>query len=154
KNLKLMDSKKRHTHVAIGKAEEQLASLMQYEEVDDEPEPDEEESAPDPEINIPLLAQQLQETFRIRMELERDMRTQENELTTTSSQVEALRQRIDNAETLIVNSILTEEERNSSLALNRLLESGLCPACGTKQLELQEIARRHARSAQCVLCGS
>jgi predicted RNA-binding Zn-ribbon protein involved in translation (DUF1610 family) len=155
KNLKLMDSKKRHTHVAIGKADEQLASLMEYQEDDDTTEvadvEDDEATAP---VDVTALAQQLQEIFRLRMELERDLKDQERSLSETSSAVEELRQRIDNAETLIINSVLSEEERNSSLALNRLVENGICPACGTKQLELQELARRHARSAQCVLCGS
>ncbi len=55
---------------------------------------------------------------------------------------------------MVVNNILTDEERNSSLALNRLLESATCPACGTRQLALQETARRNAQLAQCILCGS
>ena len=153
KNLKLMDSKKRHTHVAIGKADEQLASLMQY---DDEvsTELDEEAESETPELDIAAIAQQLQDIYKTRLELERDLHNQEAALTMTSSDVESLRQRIDSAEALIVNNILTEEERNSSLALNRLLESATCPACGTRQLALQEIARRNARLAQCVLCGS
>ena len=154
KNLKLMDSKKRHTHVAIGKADEQLASLMEYqaEEAEEAAEP-EGDDAEEP-VDVTALAQQLQELFRVRMELERDLKNQEQFLTKTSSAVEELRQRIDNAETLIINSVLTETERSNSLALNSLVENGTCPACGTRQLELQELARRHARSAQCVLCGS
>jgi Zn ribbon nucleic-acid-binding protein len=153
KNLKLMDSKKRHTHVAIGKADDQLASLMEYETEDSEK--SEDESEPDtPEVDSTILAQQLQDIYKARLELERDLHNQEAALTTTSSEVESLRKRIDSAEALIVNNILTDEERNSSLALNRLLESATCPACGTRQLALQEVARRNAQLAQCVLCGS
>jgi hypothetical protein len=153
KNLKLMDSKKRHTHVAIGKADEQLASLMEYQDEEPESDADAEDDAPEP-VDIPALAQQLQELFRVRMELERDLRAQEAFLTNASSTVEELRQRIDNAETIIVNNVLSETERSNSLALHSLVENGICPACGTKQLELQELARRHDRAAQCVLCGS
>ena len=62
KNLKLMDSKKRHTHVAIGKADEQLASLMEYEEEDAaEPDTDEPEDA---EIDTNAIAQQLQDVYK------------------------------------------------------------------------------------------
>lgn len=152
KNLKLMDSKKRHTHVAIGKAEEQLASLMEYEEEGTETEEDDHPQMP--EGDTTSLAQQLQDIYKARLELERDLRNQEVALTGTSSEVEGLRKRIDSAEALVINAVLTEEERNSSLALNRLLENATCPACGTRQLALQETARRNARLAQCVLCGS
>lgn len=153
KNLKLMDSKKRHTHVAIGKADEQLASLMEYEE-EDAPAPDEDDELVVQEVDTNAIAQQLQDVYKARLELERDLRNQEGTLTATSSEVEAFRKRIDGAEALVINSILTDEERNSSLALNRLLESATCPACGTRQLALQETARRNAQLAQCILCGS
>jgi len=153
RNLKLMDSKKRHTHVAIGKADDQLATLMEYEEESTE-EPDGDGDSEGLEVDTTALAQQLQDIYRARLELERDLRNQEAALTATSSEVESLRRRIDSAEAMIVNNVLTDEERNSSLALNRLLESATCPACGTRQLALQEIARRNAQLAQCVLCGS
>src|ERR1022692_736959 len=126
KNLKLMDSKKRHTHVAIGKADEQLASLMQYED-EASAEPDEEEESQTPEFDTAAIAQQLQDIYKTRLELERDLHNQEAALTMTSSDVESLRRRIDSAEALIVNNILTEEERNSSLALNRLLKAPRAP---------------------------
>jgi hypothetical protein len=64
-----MDSKKRHTHVAIGKADDQLASLMEY---DDEAsaEPDEEEESETPELDTAGIAQQLQGIYKTRLELE------------------------------------------------------------------------------------
>ncbi len=94
KNLKLMDSKKRHTHVAIGKADDQLASLMEYEDESAE-EPDKGDGSKDLQIDTTALAQQLQDIYKTRLELERDLRNQEAALTVTSSEVESLRKRID-----------------------------------------------------------
>lgn len=50
--------------------------------------------------------------------------------------------------------MLHKEEELNDLALQKLTTRGICPACGTSQRSLQDIALKYAQEHKCTLCGS
>jgi hypothetical protein len=153
--LKLLDSKKRHLRVAINKADEQISSLLEYDETDvgnvEESEPD----APASDGNsLPELVKRLSEVARKRGESDRRWRSALEDLSRTSDQLDAVRAEVETAEAGLIRNFLAETERNSNLALSKLLENAICPACGEVHTGLAERARAHVRNQTCALCGS
>lgn len=155
--LKFIDSKKRHLHVAVGKAQEQIESLMEYEDCDEEAEEiveePEEESPKADEEQLPNLVSQLNELVRKRTEAERKARGLAADLSRVSACIDELREQIETAEAGLVANFLSETEREQNLALAKLVDGDICPACGQKHAGLAAIARKHLRESRCVLCG-
>lgn len=151
-----MDSQKRHIHVALGKAEKEISSLMQYDDQLDEGREDEESpnlASGDGE-NLSNLVNELQQIVKQRIASEREAQDVAQSLSAISDETESLRERIEQSEAALIVTFLSEQERESVLALHKMAENGICPVCGTWQPELQAIAHRHAQSHQCLLCGS
>jgi hypothetical protein len=151
--LKQMDSKKRHIHVALGKAQAHLASLMEFEEEATDGENVAEISIVPPQ-DIARAVEELRQAGKESLaaaELTQTARTQRSEL---SIEVESLNERIELAEASLIESFLSTQERASSLALYKLIENGVCPACGTVDPELRATAEKNAREQHCMLCGS
>lgn len=154
--LQQMDSHKRHIHVALGKAQEQLASLMEYEDGTSDVSEEEEPKRPTQGAvaELPALVAQLQSVARRRLSLERELRTRSAELSSVSTRLEVLREQVERAEAALIDSFLSDEERELGLALHKLLHNAVCPACGTRQPELQAAAQHFAQTSRCTLCGS
>lgn len=153
--LKLLDSKKRHIHVALGKAENELASLMEYDEESDEESNEVNEVAHDAaEQRLPALVAQLNEVRQKRTDSERRGRSAMADLSRVSATLERLREEVESAEAGLVANFLAETEREQNLALAKLVQSTICPACGQKHSELADRARKFLREHRCVLCGS
>src|SRR5664280_2167540 len=153
--LKLLDSKKRHIHVALGKAESELARLMEFEEGEPEDgEEDQAEGTAEMEERLPGLVAQLNEVGRKRADAERRARTAMADLGRVSGEIDLLREEIENAEAGLVANLLSETERDQGLALAKLVQNTICPACGRKHAELADRARKFLRDHRCVLCGS
>jgi hypothetical protein len=151
--LKQMDSKKRHIHVALGKAEANLANLMEFDEEEGDEVSVEETSIIAP-VNIAEAVEELRQAGKESLaaaELTQAARSQLSEL---SIEVESLNERIELAEASLMESFLSTQERESSLALFKLIENGVCPACGTVDAELRALAEKNARAQHCMLCGS
>jgi hypothetical protein len=149
-----MDSKKRHIHVALGKAQASLSSLMEYEGEDlDQVELD---MAPGPasSLDIAGAVEELRRISKERLSAEELVQTARQKLSELSIEVESLHEQIEIAEASLIESFLSEEEREKSLALHKLLENGICPACGTVDPELRSLAEKNAHAQSCLLCGS
>lgn len=154
--LKLLDSKKRHIHVALGKAENELATLLEYdqEETDEETEGVQEVGTQAQEERLPGLVAQLNEVGRKRADAERRGRGATADLSRVSAMLERLREEVETAEAGLVANFLAETEREQNLALAKLVQSTICPACGQKHADLADRARKFLRDHRCVLCGS
>jgi predicted RNA-binding Zn-ribbon protein involved in translation (DUF1610 family) len=156
--LKLLDSKKRHIHVALGKAGSELATLLEYdqEEADEESEAegDDEADAEQQEGRLPRLVTELNEVGRKRADAERRGRGAMADLSRVSADIDRLREEIEVAEAGLVANFLSETEREQNLALAKLVQSAICPACGQKHADLADRARKYLRGHRCVLCGS
>ncbi len=148
--LRNMDSQKRHIHVQLGKVEDQLSQMP----------PTSSSVAVSTEMphshqdDVHGLVPQLRAVFREKQTIEKDIRVRHQELNAISADIDPLREEIERSEAALVESFLTDAERSTYLALHKLAENGICPACGTKQQELQAQAARNARDHRCMLCGS
>lgn len=156
--LKLLDSKKRHIHVALGKAENELARLLEYEEVEPgQEEAEEEAEAPvdeQAEERLPELVARLNDVGRKRLDADRRARGAIADLSRVSAVIDRLRESVEAAEAGLVANFLAESEREQNLALAKLVQGKICPACGQKHAELADRARKYLRDHRCVLCGS
>jgi predicted RNA-binding Zn-ribbon protein involved in translation (DUF1610 family) len=156
--LKLLDSKKRHIHVALGKAQHELSRLLEYEEVEPGQEEEEEEAeAPvneQAEERLPELVARLNDVGRKRLDADRRARGAIADLSRVSAEIDRLRESVEAAEAGLVANFLAESEREQNLALAKLVQGTICPACGQKHAELADRARKFLRDHRCVLCGS
>lgn len=156
--LKFLDSKRRHIRVALNRAAEEIASLLEYEESESDAETAENEEGDETEDSeedrLPTLASELSEIAQKRIDAESRMRTALSDLSRTSDTVDKLRQEIEAAEAGLVDQFLAETEKDHNLPLAKLIESAICPACGQRHLGLAELARKHLRAGCCALCGS
>jgi hypothetical protein len=152
--LKKLDSKKRHTHVALGKIQTSLTSLMETEEqVQEKQEGD--DSVPFlPPPDIASWVEELRRAGKESMAAEESVRTLRRALSEQSLVAEELHERIESTEAAMISALLSKQERESSLPLHKLLENAVCPACGTVDFELRAIAEKNAREHGCLLCGS
>lgn len=146
--IKELDSQMRHIHVAIGKVKEQINA----------PERLASQSIPtessENETNYEQLTQQLHSQTLRRVELEIKLKDASDSLSAISTEIEGLRDEEENAEGALISHLLREHESTNNLALSKLRDRGICPACGTKQKTLQDEALEHLRKHQCMLCGS
>jgi len=152
-SLQKLDSKKRHTRVAINKAESELTSLIEYDETVDAPD----EPSTEPAVSLAALNEALrdwQTRARERVRAEREVQTFAKNLNSITREIEALQEQIDAEESAIILRLLDQHERDTRLPLQKLVERGICPACGTEQPTLQGIAIEHLRRRGCALCGS
>ncbi|MHC5055811.1 MAG: ATP-binding protein, partial [Planctomycetota bacterium] len=153
-DLKQMDSRKRHIHVALGKAGKEVERLLEYEDETLEEESEEQEEAPgERPVDLEGLVAQLRQVASQRSSVQRDMQDAARDLARASGEVDELRSQIEEAEASLVSSFLGEEERASNLALHKLLENAICPACGTRQPDLRGQAHERVLEHQCWLCG-
>jgi len=153
--LKQLDSKKRHLHVALGKAEGELARLLEYdEEEDEEPTEVNEADVQDIEERLPVLVAKLNEVGRKRADAERRARGAMADLSRVSAELDRLREEVESAEAGLIANFLAETEREQGLALAKLVQTAICPACGQRHGELADRARKFLRDHRCVLCGS
>ncbi len=149
--LKNIDSEKRHIHVALVKitseikrqnaeqAEEGKSNIIKSNTT---------------KLDLDRLINQLQNAARNRRRLQTRVDTIADELSDISTQVEALRTEIEHTEATLIATSLRRTEDAYQLAMHKLLENGICPACGTYQSDMQDLAREHARNHRCFLCGS
>lgn len=147
--LKEMDSEKRHLHVALGKIIERLESLQPKKKPARDSHPDQ-----SPKEDLRSYVEQAQRVAKQRGRLEDDQQTLSANLTRVSSEIEELREGIEQAESFLVQNIISSTEAEQSLPLFKLADNGICPACGTKQPKLQAIAHRHLSEGRCLICGS
>jgi DNA repair exonuclease SbcCD ATPase subunit len=157
KSLQLLDSKKRHARVAINKADKELATLMEFDEslVDDDEMADEVSKITDEDTAALASAMRdLQMIGAERARSEREAESTSAVLSTISGETEVLQERIDQEESSLILHLLGEQERDRTLALQKLIDLGICPACGTAQAGLQALALEHLRHHGCAICGT
>lgn len=153
--LQLLDTKKRHTHVAITNADKQLSSLMEFDDSSDEDDSElvVADAAPS-EQTLGEAITAMQTAANDRTRAQRDVDTASQLLTEVTEEIETLQARIDSEEAAMILRLLSDYERESQLALQKLVQRGICPACGTDQPALQATATDHIRHHGCALCGS
>jgi DNA repair exonuclease SbcCD ATPase subunit len=153
RQLKLLDSRKRHIRVQINHAATSLTTLL--EEPSDETPEDAEylEDSHGAEL-LPVLVQRLSAAAQERIRLAEQVQQLRLPIDALAQQIDELQGQLDRAEAALVSSLLGESEKESNLAIYKLLESGICPACGTRQRELQARARENHRQGNCVLCAT
>ena len=148
-DLKLLDSHKRHTHVALEAVRKKLEAAKQEGTKTGKP--------PKPSAaakNDAALAEELQgiQKERLRRQAEADRLKQD--LSAVSEGIEALRESTEQREAVMILGGLRGIETERSLALQKLLEFATCPCCGTRQKGLQASAQKRVAAQQCMLCGS
>jgi hypothetical protein len=153
KQLKLWDSRKRHIHVELGKAEKALSSLD--EDTTDEPEETNHGALGELDAaRLPGLVEKLNEATKARIAAARNLAEIERTITSISSEVETLHLAIEVVEGSLVTNLLDSTEREKNLAIHKLLESAVCPSCGTQQRDLQATAQQYYKEHKCCICGS
>jgi hypothetical protein len=114
RSLQLLDSKKRHARVAINKADKELATLMEFEEsaVDDDETADQISRITD-EGTAALAAamRDLQTTATDRARAEREAESVSALLSTTSTEIETLQERIDREESSLILHLVRTRTR-------------------------------------------
>jgi predicted RNA-binding Zn-ribbon protein involved in translation (DUF1610 family) len=146
--LKELDSKQRHLQVEINKIVDYFDRPAEVDSTDIEPRPGTEIVAVDEALN------KFQRAVDFRATAEAQLTAAAESLSAASIEVQLLRSQIEHLEAALVTRDLAATETSAQLPINKLIELGLCPACGTRQLELQAAARRHADNHECVICGS
>jgi len=153
--LKKIDSRKRHIHVQIGHAEQALINILDGDDEDSaDAEPSEDSDQFVDSLRLPELTKALGIAAKRRLEAAGQMQSVARAISQLANEVDDLQRASDQAEADVVASLLDAEERESNLAVYKLLENGICPCCGTRQKELQAAARQFQRAQRCVLCGS
>lgn len=146
-----LDSARRHKHVDVGKIQQKLERLRTARGRRETTKADTETSEA---AKYQEAVADLQRSGRERLSAERDLNRASVKLSDASNHVEELQEKVDEVEAMLVQRHLSEQELELSLALQKLVEFGLCPACGTRQPNLQAAARQHVRTHSCTLCGS
>ncbi len=154
KRLRELDSQKRHLHVAIGKLEQQISASAAGIEPGAAGETDIERVNAEKSRNLPSLVEKLKAVTRDRLSAESAVASAAKTLSDISNQTEHLREQIETTEANLIQGFLAQQERESGLALQKLVENGICPACGTPQPELQAEALQRSIDGLCMLCGS
>jgi hypothetical protein len=103
---------------------------------------------------LPHLVEALNAVMKKRSDIERREREAVADLSRISTSIETMRDEIEGAEAGLIANFLNATEREQNLALAKLVESAICPACGKHTAELADIAQRRLRNHHCVLCGS
>jgi DNA repair exonuclease SbcCD ATPase subunit len=157
--LKKLDSRKRHYHVQLEHAKQALINILDEEDEDSDGIESPEEGAENASekadtLRLPDLLKELAVASKRRLDAAEQMQSVARIISQLANEVDELQRAADQAEADVVASLLDTEERESNLAVYKLLESGICPCCGTKQKELQSAARQYQRAQRCVLCGS
>lgn len=150
KELKEMDSNKRHVHVALGKINQRLERLKVAKKSPVTV------AAPTakPKVDLMSLVEQAERIAKQRVKFEKVEQHLSASLTNVSSQIEVLREQIERAEAILLSSVLDRVEIENSLPLFNLADNGICPACGTRQPGLQSVAHQHIAEGKCIICGS
>lgn len=153
--LKRLDSRKRHIHVQLGHAEKALIAILDEPNEDDslEVELASSQISEDAE-RLPSLMKELTAATKARIAASDQLQVLSRTISGLANDVDDLQASAEAAEAEMINSLLGSEERESGLAIYKLLDSGICPCCGTKQKDLQAAARQYQREQKCVLCGS
>ena len=152
--LKEIDSQKRHLHVVIGKLDQQISSSGAITGGAKAEEDEGKNTRRQVAADLPKLVDRLRKVSRERVAAETIMASTSDAQSSISLEVEQFRERIESIEATLIEGFLSEQEREKALALQKLAESGICPACGTSQPELQAQAEQRARDGLCMLCGS
>jgi hypothetical protein len=150
-----LDSNKRRIHWYVGKAEKRIERMKATSSSSDKKkEKTDSDTLLIPSPDLVGLVNRLQRIARQRLGLQQSNRLAADNLSKASTEIEELRERIEQSEASLVISFLQKEEREKDLAVHKLLENGICPVCGTQQPELQNIALQNSLTHHCVLCGS
>lgn len=152
--LQNMDTDKRHIRVALGKINAQIINLEKVKKPKTKKRPSSSDHESENLANVQHLIKSLKKVSKNKLILEKDIRKLSEQLNSTSSEIETLRESIELKEASIFDSLMQNEEKESSLALNKLIEQGICPACGTLQEQLKHLANQHLQNHQCLICGS
>ncbi len=146
--IKELDSDKRHIHVAIGKVRSQIEAEEKNVTTKDN------SSSSTFLAKQRALMEQLSSLTKKRVKFESKEREASQQLNEISVEIEKLREQVEEAEATLVLHLLHDHEQQNNLALNKLTSRGICPACGTKQSYLQDLALKYQHNHQCTLCGS
>jgi DNA repair exonuclease SbcCD ATPase subunit len=149
--LKELDSNRRHTHVVLNKLDKLQQSMI--EESDDESESESDEVSL-PEEDFHRLVSKLQDTARTRNEIEEELNEVIGRLSEVSTETEALRESVEQCEASLIAGLLSDQEKESSLAVHKMATNGICPVCGIRQETLRTLALEHLNKHLCLLCGS
>jgi DNA repair exonuclease SbcCD ATPase subunit len=151
--LRNLDSEKRHTKVALNKVIKQLEQQKGARNARATSSFSGEEKA-DSEDTLQSLIAQLTELLSRRRPLDTNKNRISSALNEISLAIETLREELEGEEAALIDGVLAAHEKELALALHKLTENGICPACGTLQMTLRTIAHQHLVEHKCVICGS
>lgn len=152
--LKKLDSSKRHTHVDLEAAKKRMAQANAAGTATTKANGQGAKKTKQQQLSL----QNLIKDFQFLNERIRNLEIQEKEslkgLTDISEKVEALREQIETAESNMFRELMHSTELEKILALGKLIEKDICPACGTKHTDFASKARHYLSEHKCILCGS
>lgn len=162
KQLKVLDSARRHKNVAFRKAKKNLestkqkiiATTLEFKEegkleVDQKQAPHKED---DDEI---LILRRLGEFALEKNPIQENNRESNKLLSDLTVEVEDLQNRLaEKEESLILDQLEHYQSNEVELALHKLIHLHICPACGEKAEELAQKAQKYEIDDCCSLCGS
>ena len=159
--LKELDSKLRHTKVAINKAQSQLTTLYEFDEsaTEDLDEYIQEQGTEEPQMETEeqriRLVEQLSQTSEDIKEIQGEIRYVQKQLSDLSIEIEVIQEELEEQEERFILSQLTQiESQEARLALHKLIYRKRCPACGSIANELSNQAHKYSSLGRCPLCGS
>ena len=145
-----LDSAKRHTHVEVNKALKEIEKSKPVRGKTAKTGSHENDAAKE----LQELTLELQRVGRERIVAETTVDSANESLSEVSDEIETTRGQLDVAEAEVIWSSIAAQEKESALPVQKLLDYGICPVCGTHQPDLQAIALRHHHDHSCTLCGS
>ncbi len=109
-----MDSKKRHIHVALGRAQASLTTLMEFDEQGPELAETDEVASTELATSLTTLVDSLRKAARATLTMEDSVQTTRKNLSEVSTEVEALHEQIEAVEASLIESFLSEQEKESA----------------------------------------
>lgn len=155
KDLKELDSKRRHIKVAINKANDQIEQILSYDEDEIEEDNESDDGSSVFQDEFESVREKLSELYGQRLKLQKKLRKATRNLSNVAADVEGLESKLTLAgERFFLNKLSGFERKEARLAIHKLFFRSICPACGSNSSELHERAKKLAMNNCCPLCGA
>lgn len=148
--IKNLDSMKRHTTVRINKIEADIQQEPQENEAVIESNNDTKEQIIEKKN---LLRKQLQETLAQRDKFSINLKEHEMRRENLVSDITDITQIVRSYEAEFLTNSLKKYSDKESLLFEKTITYGICPCCGEKTNEFQNISKQRVSEGKCIVCG-
>ena len=122
KQLKLLDSRKRHVHVQVGHAENSLSNLLEQPSIEEAEEVEEIVEGSFDSGLLTDLVKRLDDASKERIRLAEEVQQLRVPIDILAVEIDRLQENLDEAEAALISSFLGESERESNLAIHKLFQ--------------------------------